>query len=407
LNIHVLVGPSLSSETVREIIPYAIIHPPAKQGSIYNLIESTCDLILLIDGLFHFNASVWHREIIAAIQSGIDVYGCSSMGALRACELSRYGMIGVGRVYDYYRSGVIDGDDEVAIIHCSEEKEYEGLTLPLVSLRWNLSLLKQKGKITSSDEFLLIKLVKQMPYNYRTWAEIIKSNRYSKLMSEENLIWLKGLLLCDWQDPKSLDAIDALKIVGKVCKTNGLLEIKNDNPQPDYISDGINRNLDLAKNKIRIIGNDSQLQQELLDIVCIFKFVAPLVISPLKETHNEISTDCFAVRRAKQYCKEISNIVVTIIDSLKAPEKEKEIKCCNLTDRKIQALKVCIGYLCLTSGIGPEGIEDNKNSINLCYNDYYLIGCQVISMGADLFGLKTSREDLAFSISAIKVLEYL
>jgi hypothetical protein len=44
------------------------------------------------------------------------IVGASSMGALRAAELDSMGMVGIGTVYQYYRDGIIESDDDVAIV---------------------------------------------------------------------------------------------------------------------------------------------------------------------------------------------------------------------------------------------------------------------------------------------------
>ena len=38
------------------------------------------------------------------------------MGALRAAETRAHGMIGIGQIFEWYASGEIEGDDEVAQI---------------------------------------------------------------------------------------------------------------------------------------------------------------------------------------------------------------------------------------------------------------------------------------------------
>ena len=57
------------------------------------------------------------------MEEGIQVLGASSMGALRAAELHGFGMIGYGTIFEWYRDGLIDGDDEVALWHEPEEGE--------------------------------------------------------------------------------------------------------------------------------------------------------------------------------------------------------------------------------------------------------------------------------------------
>ena len=46
--------------------------------------------------------------------------GASSMGALRAAELSQFGMVGIGEVYQAFKLGRLEDDDEVAIVHGPE-----------------------------------------------------------------------------------------------------------------------------------------------------------------------------------------------------------------------------------------------------------------------------------------------
>ena len=55
------------------------------------------------------------------MQAGIHVYGAASIGALRAAELDAFGMRGIGRIYEDFREGVLEDDDEVAVLHGPEE----------------------------------------------------------------------------------------------------------------------------------------------------------------------------------------------------------------------------------------------------------------------------------------------
>jgi hypothetical protein len=64
--------------------------------------------IVLIDGVFHQSLAVWHKEIVYALLEGIVCIGAASMGALRAAELWRYGMVGVGKIFEMYRDGEED-----------------------------------------------------------------------------------------------------------------------------------------------------------------------------------------------------------------------------------------------------------------------------------------------------------
>lgn len=73
-------------------------------------------IIGIIDGVFFEDAAVGHREVLEVMKHGITVVGASSMGALRAAELEPFGMIGIGEIFRMYRDGIIESDDEVALM---------------------------------------------------------------------------------------------------------------------------------------------------------------------------------------------------------------------------------------------------------------------------------------------------
>jgi len=104
--------------------------PPVRQGDIYRAVaRQRPRAIGIVDGVFQHVPSVWHKEILWAMSNGIHVFGAASMGALRAAELSPFGMVGVGRIFEAYRSGVLEpygdapfeDDDEVAIRRAGQE----------------------------------------------------------------------------------------------------------------------------------------------------------------------------------------------------------------------------------------------------------------------------------------------
>jgi hypothetical protein len=94
--------------------------PPASHGDILrSVLEFSPKQVVLIDGVFHQSLAVWHKEIVFALLEGIVCIGAASMGALRAAELWRYGMIGVGKIFEMYKAGEED-DSLVAMTFDSE-----------------------------------------------------------------------------------------------------------------------------------------------------------------------------------------------------------------------------------------------------------------------------------------------
>lgn len=96
---------------------------PIKRGDLNLALNENPNIVAIIDGVFHQSSAVGHKEILKVINSGIKVFGASSMGALRASELDTLGMIGIGYCYEQYANGIIDSDDDVAVMLDSESLE--------------------------------------------------------------------------------------------------------------------------------------------------------------------------------------------------------------------------------------------------------------------------------------------
>src|SRR5260370_27569712 len=130
----VFLGPSLPRAEATGLVGARLL-PPARQGDVWRALALLPKAICLIDGLFESTPSVWHREILDALGSGVAVFGAASLGALRAAELHRLGMVGVGEIFAAYARGEWLDDSEVALLHADAENDYRPLTVPLVNGR--------------------------------------------------------------------------------------------------------------------------------------------------------------------------------------------------------------------------------------------------------------------------------
>jgi hypothetical protein len=169
----VFLGPTLPRQEAEKICP-ADYQPPAHKGDFYRYLGTRTRTLVLIDGLFHFQPSVWHREILAALAEGIRVLGASSMGALRAAELHPFGMQGHGTIFEWYRDGVIDGDDEVALLHGDADSGYRALSLPLVNVRYNLRRAASAGMVQPDEQAALLELLKNRYYAERSVSALLE-----------------------------------------------------------------------------------------------------------------------------------------------------------------------------------------------------------------------------------------
>ena len=207
----VFLGPSCTEREAKKLLPEADYYPPAARGSFYNIINDDYQTIVLIDGLFYASLSIWHKEILFALDSGIEVIGASSMGALRAAELQGTGMVGVGTIFGWYRDGIIDGDDEVALLHQGIEDDFAGLTIPLVNLRWNLRNAVDNGIIGERELELIIERAKRLCFADRTLTQILAPLK-DRLDVAPLMAWLDQN---SSEDLKRMDAIEALTLVGR------------------------------------------------------------------------------------------------------------------------------------------------------------------------------------------------
>lgn len=184
------------------------ILPPAKRGDILELIDKSPAGILVVDGFFGQQASVMHRELLEALRMGIRVVGCSSMGALRAADLHEYGMIGVGKIFESFRSGRVTGDDEVAMLHGPPELQYCEVTFPLCNLRSTVEVVSQLYNDLQEAFSNALAVSMQLPYSERTFSQV--GLLLQSVGAGNNHLRVIDLLRRHWVDQKRLDLEAAL-----------------------------------------------------------------------------------------------------------------------------------------------------------------------------------------------------
>lgn len=167
----VFAGTSISHEDAKTILD-AVYLPPVARGDVDKVAGQGYDVIGIIDGVFFDRAAVAHKEIIRAMKKGIKVVGGCSMGALRASELDVHGMIGVGKVYGWYRDGVIESDDEVAVT--TNPETFEQVSIPLVNIRETFRKAVAQGLIGRETCKGLIGITKNIHYPQRSYLATIK-----------------------------------------------------------------------------------------------------------------------------------------------------------------------------------------------------------------------------------------
>lgn len=208
----VFLGPSLrGDEAVRLEGAGAIeIRPPVRAGDVRQALHDGCQLIGIVDGFFEQVPTVWHKEILFALSRGAWVYGGGSMGALRAAELHRYGMVGIGAIFDAYRTGQLDADDEVAVVHGPAESGFRELSTALANLRFGLRRAVERGILSAASEAVLLATAQRRFYADRSWKTLFLDGKNQGAVAREEILALQAWVVHESPNQKRDDAIAVL-----------------------------------------------------------------------------------------------------------------------------------------------------------------------------------------------------
>ncbi len=165
------VGPTLAAAEVRKF--GCELLAPARQGDVWRALVERPAALVLIDGVFEAQPSVWHHELRAALGSGVAVFGAASMGALRAAELWREGMIGVGEIFRAFRDGERIDDADVAVLHAEAEHGFRALSVPQVNVDHALSLARRAKVVSPAAARRIGSASRALPYGDRSWPRLL------------------------------------------------------------------------------------------------------------------------------------------------------------------------------------------------------------------------------------------
>lgn len=207
----VFLGPSVPLSVARDIVD-ADFRPPAAMGDVYMAVQSHPSTIAIIDGFFESRPAVWHKEILFALSQGIRVLGGSSMGALRAAELHQFGMEGIGRIFEDLASGVLEDDDEVAVVHTSAESGYRSVSVAMANLRYGLSRATELGAISEASRAALESAAKAAFYPDRSWRFVYENAERLGIAAGE-IDALRAFVETERPDQKRDDALAVLAAV--------------------------------------------------------------------------------------------------------------------------------------------------------------------------------------------------
>jgi hypothetical protein len=198
-------GPSIAEAEVHRLA--AATHaPPIKRGDLAAV--DNYDVIVILDGEFGQNMSVSPKEILAVLDQGKTVIGASSMGALRASELDRSGMIGVGWVYDYFRRSAVRRDADVALVY--SPFDFKPMTVPMVDIEYWMQQASAAGLIGNRERAHLLKAARKIFFADRTLDGLMGALRRAiGGQALDSLLAFSGGTI---PNVKSVDAAEAVRL---------------------------------------------------------------------------------------------------------------------------------------------------------------------------------------------------
>ena len=209
----IFLGPSLSRDKARKILD-ADYRLPAKKGDLLQLILKEVDIVGLVDGYFLQDYPPTPIEVYNLVRKrNVKVLGSSSLGALRAVELGKYGMIGIGKIFRLFRDGILESDDEVAVTF-TDYTNYKSEAL--IDIRYNLFLAQKYKIIDNMTGRSILKISKQTYFPYRTYEDILDKCKLKYPEIHSRLESFRDYILNNKKSLKEMDAVRLLKHIKSI-----------------------------------------------------------------------------------------------------------------------------------------------------------------------------------------------
>lgn len=209
----IFLGPSLSREKARKILD-ADYRLPAKKGDLLQLILKEVNIVGLVDGYFLQDYPPTPIEVYNLVRKrNVKVFGSSSLGALRAVELGKYGMMGIGKIFRLFRDGILESDDEVAVTF-TDYTNYKSEAL--IDIRYNLFLAQKYKIIDNTTGRSILKVSKQTYFPYRTYEDILDKCRLKYPEIGSQLESFRDYILNNKKSLKERDAVRLLKHIKNI-----------------------------------------------------------------------------------------------------------------------------------------------------------------------------------------------
>ncbi|HYX56944.1 MAG TPA: TfuA-like protein [Nitrososphaeraceae archaeon] len=209
----IFLGPSLSHEKARKIFQ-ADFRGPAKKGDLLRASGDIDDstIVCLVDALFLQDYPPSPIEVYQLmLNKNIKLYGAASLGALRAVELEKFGMIGMGKIFELYKKGKLTADDEIAVTFV--EGEHQLQSEAMIDIRFNLFLAHRMGIINEITKKTIAKVAKDIYFPYRNYTDILDQTQKQYPAISKDLKSFRTYIIKNRQSLKERDTIKLINYV--------------------------------------------------------------------------------------------------------------------------------------------------------------------------------------------------
>ena len=207
----VYLGPTLNREEASKILE-ADYRDPAKKGDFLRLSHTSDEkkYVGFIDGVFLHDYPPSPIEVYhLATRKNIELIGASSLGALRAVELEKFGMKGIGKIFQLFKNGILNADDEVAVTFVRDKNILQSEAL--IDIRFNLFLAYKKGIITNQTKKRSVKIAKNIYFPFRNYEDVIRLTQEQFPSTHDELEIFRDYILKNRDSLKARDARKLLK----------------------------------------------------------------------------------------------------------------------------------------------------------------------------------------------------
>jgi hypothetical protein len=202
----------MSTEKAKSIFD-AEYRPPAKKGDFLRLgLLSDISMVGLVDGMFMQDYPPTPIEVYQLVaKKNVIVAGAASLGALRAVELERFGMIGIGKIFELYRIGKVNADDEVAVTF--DETSYKLQSEAMIDIRFNLFLAEKRGIISTRIRKMLAHIAKKVYFPLRNYNDILDYSVKNAPEYADQIEVFRSYISSNRVSLKELDTIKLIKYI--------------------------------------------------------------------------------------------------------------------------------------------------------------------------------------------------